>query len=779
MTTDSDLLRRYSEQGDEAAFAEIVHRHVNLVHASAVRLLQGNATLAQDVTQSVFTDLARKAATLTLHASVAGWLHTSVRFAASSAVRNEQRRLTFEQKASAMIDLLQADDATTWTQLRPFIDEAVGELQAHDRDAVLLRFFEDKSHREVGEALGLTENAARMRVDRAVEKLRAYFVRHGVTTTTALLTTTLGTQAASAPAPAGLTAAVVGKSLAWAVGTKVAGGKIAGTLASKMKAILVGATVLATTAAAAVLYLRSESSAPPPPQKTVAAVVKPSVAISSPTPMAMTNSTVDLGATTLAAAPIATAPVAVQIVDSAVQTGNSADSSTPAQLIQQVTQSDAPSDSTTTTAQDGSTPSQKSEPSPKPKSSLQMAPTTGIATWGRNYIGQLGDGNIEKTGANAAPSNPPVLVKESGALKGKTVIAIASGERAKLALCSDNTLVTWGDNTVGQLGTGKDDLKSSNVPVLVDRSGALKGKTITAISAGESTTSFMVLCSDGTVCSWGANPGHSRPSGWSFSPRLVNTGSMKTQKVIAMTGGGEPMFLCSDGSLYSYEWTPNNLYVLVKKDGTGALKGKTITAISGGDQHKLALCSDGTLVFWGSYDTGLIPKGEVEYNHGRDPIALHLDGSLKSKAITAIAQGSHEVMTLFADGTLAIWPWKTLAVLQWANFYGAPAPGGPFVTLGKSFSVNGKTYNLSPQFVDSTNELSPDNKIVAIAGGSHDNYAWPLAGLCSDGTLILFGGVGTIAQNQIKLVDSSGVLKGKTIRAFTPDMALFANPTPP
>ena len=140
MTPDNELLRLYSARGDEAAFAEVVRRHLNLVYGLAVRLLNGNAALAEDVTQSVFTDLARKAGQLRQHETVVGWLHTSARYAAAKAIRAEATRVHHEQEASAM-----NDPATTtvdsFAQLRPLLDEAVGDLNDRERDAVLLRFF--------------------------------------------------------------------------------------------------------------------------------------------------------------------------------------------------------------------------------------------------------------------------------------------------------------------------------------------------------------------------------------------------------------------------------------------------------------------------------------------------------------------------------------------------------------------------------------------------------------------------------------------------------------
>ena len=221
MTPDNELLHLYADREDEAAFAELVRRHLNLVYGLALRTLNGNAALAEDVTQSVFTDLARKAAQLRRHETIVGWLHTSTRFAAAKAIRTEVTRQHHEQEASAMQDPSPSADFS-FAQLRPLLDEAVGALHDRERNAVLLRFFEDKSYREVGGILGISENGAQMRVERALEKLRAQFSRRGVTTTAALLSSALGAHGAVIPAPASLATSVVNQSLAGAAGTTAA-----------------------------------------------------------------------------------------------------------------------------------------------------------------------------------------------------------------------------------------------------------------------------------------------------------------------------------------------------------------------------------------------------------------------------------------------------------------------------------------------------------------------------------------------------------------------------
>ncbi len=212
MNSDQELLRQFAEAGAEAAFAELVRRYAGLAYAAALRQLGGDATLAEDVAQSVFVDLARKAKTLAGHPSLAGWVHSSVRYAALRAHRDRRRRQIREQEAATMNETTPTPEIQ-WEQLAPVLDEAVASLAEPDREAVLLRFFQGASHREVAVALQLKEDAARMRVERALEKLRAYFARQGVKTSTALLSTALPLHAVMA-VPADLGARWAGAAVA-------------------------------------------------------------------------------------------------------------------------------------------------------------------------------------------------------------------------------------------------------------------------------------------------------------------------------------------------------------------------------------------------------------------------------------------------------------------------------------------------------------------------------------------------------------------------------------
>lgn len=218
---DAELLRRYVDKRDQAAFAELVQRYLGLVYHAALRQLGGEGHAAEDVAQRVFTLLARKAPGLRGHATLAGWLHTTTRFAAGEVMRTERRRRAREQEAFTMhgnptTDSGSANDAA-WRDLRPVIDEALGELDAPDREAVLLRYFADLPHAQIGARLAISENAARMRVERALEKLHARLARRGVTSTAAALGVVLANQVGAITLPVGMAASVTSAALAGSV----------------------------------------------------------------------------------------------------------------------------------------------------------------------------------------------------------------------------------------------------------------------------------------------------------------------------------------------------------------------------------------------------------------------------------------------------------------------------------------------------------------------------------------------------------------------------------
>src|SRR5213592_1475688 len=178
MISDLDLLKEYVGEKSEEAFATLVKRHLNLVYSAALRQVR-SLQLAEEVSQSVFSDLAQNAHKLRSGTILTAWLYQVTRRTAIDVVRREARRQLREQVACEM-NAMNAT-AADWPQIGSLLDEAMHALEHTDRTAVLLRYFEDKSLREVGLALGASEDAAQKRLARAVDRLREFFAKSGVT----------------------------------------------------------------------------------------------------------------------------------------------------------------------------------------------------------------------------------------------------------------------------------------------------------------------------------------------------------------------------------------------------------------------------------------------------------------------------------------------------------------------------------------------------------------------------------------------------------------------
>ena len=258
MTDSQTLLSLYARTGSESAFRELVSRYIDLVYSTAFRLVGGDAQSAQDVAQTVFVALAAKAGTLPQDVMLGGWLHQHTRFVAGKLRRTERRRQLRERQAAEM-NAIEDHSESNLAQVAPVLDEAIGQLDAEDRTAILLRFFERKDFRGVGEALGSSEDAARKRVDRALEKLHVLLKHRGATLSAAALGTALATEAVTA-APAGLAGSVAGTALASAA----AGGGMTATLVklmamTKLKFGII--SVIAVAGVAAPLVIQHQSQA--------------------------------------------------------------------------------------------------------------------------------------------------------------------------------------------------------------------------------------------------------------------------------------------------------------------------------------------------------------------------------------------------------------------------------------------------------------------------------------------------------------------------------------
>jgi RNA polymerase sigma factor (sigma-70 family) len=210
MPTDADLLRDYAADRSESAFAELVRRHLDGVYSAALRRVGGDTHLAKDVAQAVFIALARQSRALASHPFLTAWLYATTRNEAATTVRRERRRKTREAVASAMNETnssSSAESAADWSRLSPVLDDAIDQLSETDRTAILLRYINRRPFAEIGAQLRVTEDAARMRVDRALDKLRTLLAKRGLTSTSAALAVIL-TNHAVAAAPVSIATSV-------------------------------------------------------------------------------------------------------------------------------------------------------------------------------------------------------------------------------------------------------------------------------------------------------------------------------------------------------------------------------------------------------------------------------------------------------------------------------------------------------------------------------------------------------------------------------------------
>jgi len=247
MEDDTQLLARYRDDGSEEAFAELLRRHLNFVFSAALRQVR-NVQDAEDVTQMVFTHLSQKAGSIPRGVVLAGWLHRDARFTALNLLRGRIRSSFREQEACSVSE--QPTPAIDWENVRRFLDELLNRLSANDRDALLLRFFEQRSFKDVGAALQTSEEAARKRVDRALVKLRQMLNGRGIPITESTLGAALvahGVQSAPLPLSAAVLAGAMNSAGA-PLGASIVARILNTVVMSKIKVAAISAVIVALVA---------------------------------------------------------------------------------------------------------------------------------------------------------------------------------------------------------------------------------------------------------------------------------------------------------------------------------------------------------------------------------------------------------------------------------------------------------------------------------------------------------------------------------------------------
>lgn len=601
MNPDMDLVREYLTGRSEQSFERLVSRHIALVYSSALRQVR-DPNLAEEITQAVFIILARKAASLSPKTILPGWLYRTTRFTAANALRTRATRQRYEQEAVMEFATENSSTETAWLELAPLLDEAMARLRQTDRDALLLRYFENKSLRDVGAALGTNEESAKKRVARSLEKLRNFFKGRGVSLSATVIAGALSANSVQA-VPVGLAVAVAtaaqGTALTTSTATLVKGAlKLMAWAKMKTAAVIGGAIVLTTVTVTQLPSLFHPRHPVQPGQLRL-----PTGNVSPRIGFGYRNYAIILASN-----------------GSLWAWGEEADG-WPVLGLNNIKSTSALRRIGTETDW----------------VSLAVADTHSLAiksdgtlwAWGGNHHYQLGDGT-ETSQLVPAPSVPGNEWKQA-----------AAGAAHSFALKKDGTLWAWGDNWAGQLGIGT--FKKSPIAVQVG-----SGHDWKRIWAGGVQT--VGQQTDGSLWFWGSLTGEASDTNRWSAPRRI---SADTNWVDVCFGYFTVFGIKSDGTLWSwgreahtYTGSAQRLIATPTKVGTDT-DWRACASAEGGFYHLLQK-SDGSL--WAMDASEHRFTGKSSYGPIKRPkIGLEKD-------VVAIAAGHDSIgLVLTRDGE--VWTW--------------------------------------------------------------------------------------------------------------------------
>ena len=611
MADDMELVREFAARRSDAAFETLVSRHINLVYSVALRQVR-DPHLAQEIAQAVFIILARKAGSLGPKTILSGWLFRTAQYASADALKIQRRRQHREQEAYMQSVLNCGCDAPSqptneeaWTQIAPLLDAAMLRLGEKDRNAIVLRYFENKNLREVGAAMGASEDSARVRINRALEKLRKFFAKRDVMLSATVIATAVSANSVQA-APVGLAAtisaaAVKSSAVAASTLTLVKGAlKLMAWTKAKTTIVAGTALVLAGIGTFSVMNYFQHS----PPTRTGKLTL----------PTGILNPMISFGYSGYGI---------VLASDGSLWAWGEERAGWPALGLKNT-------NNTVSLRRIGNENDWMSVAIGQ-DFNLAIKSDGSLWAWGQNLYYQLGDGT-KTTRATPVRSVPGNDWKQA-----------AGGAANSFALKNDGTLWAWGDNWAGQLGIG--GTKASTNAVQVGTSTNWK-----KIWAGGIQT--VGLQSDGSLWFWGSFTGSSKDTNKFLVPTRI---SPDTNWVDACFGYFTVLAIKSDGTLWTWgkdanfysEVVDTNLNMTPMQVGTDT-DWQACSSTSGG-YYTVLMKKDGSLWALDASDHRII-KSDSKYK----PVAVRKIDLHKS--IVAFAAGGDNLGAALT-GDREVWTW--------------------------------------------------------------------------------------------------------------------------